>query len=178
MCIRDRSGNNTLIKNYYRGHDETPTLRVIWKGTGLKSFVTKDIDVTLSDDTFYFIALALKISTGELKVVLRDTDNNDLINETTTNTSGTLVGSSLNQMLAIFSNVNNGLFAQSGILFRFNDYVSGRSQNVGIWKGKYFSDSEINDLYDNGVPLPYNASPVTNIGGIIGRQMMAINGLR
>lgn len=122
----------------------------------------------LAVNTWYFLAVTLDKSTGDMRFNVKSTTQ-ELLDEVITGTAGFWVGGS-DFKTSLFSDISRN---------NNQDYwSSGQMQSVGVWKSKVLSNDEIDDLHNNGVPLLYEAPEVANIGGLIGRQMMAINGLK
>ena len=171
------SNINQIFRVFYRGQQATPDLVVSWKiEQGISNIKeNRFFEVNLSADTDYFIATALDVSTGDLRVVLKDTVGNSLIDTTSTGNSGFRYDASADtSKLAIFSGLDHNL--------NYTGYDSGRSQSIGVWKGKVLSNSEIDYLYNGGSPLFYNNYPSGETGdasnALIGPMMAQAANLR
>ena len=113
--------------------------------------------IQLETNTWYFLVVTLNKSTGDMRFKLKNITQ-ELLDEVITGTAGFWVGG-YNFKTSLFSDIsgNNNQ----------DQWVTGCLQSVGVWSGKVLSDTEIDYLFNDGVPLLYHdvgyLDPINNV---------------
>ena len=145
----DRSGSGVFFDVQYRGN--LNRIDVYYHSSDSSTGSALFTDVNLSINKWYFIVVTIDASTGITRLYLKD-NKNQLIADTTSTNNKTgfyyIDNHDTNLVLSGFYNAGTG---------NFDSEITQKLQSLGLWSGKLLSDSEIDDLYNYGTPLLYDA---------------------
>ena len=152
---RNRTNGYRIFTVRYEGNLASGSRKMIIQvDNGFGTKVEYDSDtVDLVADKWYFIAVTYDVSASSVKFLVKDLVGNTVISSTDTKDTVHSFSPSLgsNSHLALGSAVS----ATDAV---YVEYMSGEMQSAGVWSDKVLSNSEIDDLYNYGVPLLYDAS--------------------